>query len=58
MLKKIGKVLFHNFGLKIAALLAAIVIWFVIININDPEITRNYSCAVTIENADALSEQG
>ncbi len=58
MLKKIGKVLFHNLGLKIAALLAAIVIWFVIININDPEISRNFSCAVTVENADALTAQG
>lgn len=58
MLKKIGNVLFRNLGLKIAALAAAVILWFVIVNINDPEITRNYSCAVTIENADALAEQG
>ena len=58
MLKKIGNVLFRNFGLKIAALAAAIVLWLVIVNINDPEITRNFSCAVTIENADALAAQG
>lgn len=58
MLKKIGNVLFRNIGLKIAAVIASILLWFVIVNINDPEITRNFSCAVTIENADYLTEQG
>lgn len=58
MLKKIGSVLFRNLGLKIAALIASIILWFVIVNINDPEITRNFSCAVTIENVEALAEQG
>ncbi len=58
MLKKIGNLLFHNLGLKIAALIASIILWFVIININDPEITRNFSCAVTVENQEALAEQG
>ena len=58
MLKKIGNVLFHNLGLKIAALIASIILWFVIININDPEITRNFSCAVTVENQEVLAEQG
>lgn len=58
MLKKIGNVLFRNIGLKIVALVASIILWFVIVNINDPEITRNFSCAVTIENVEALAEQG
>ncbi|MBQ6442835.1 MAG: hypothetical protein IJJ13_09655 [Lachnospiraceae bacterium] len=58
MLKKIGNVLFHNLGLKIVALVASIILWFVIININDPEITRNFSSAVVIENQEALEAQG
>lgn len=58
MLKKIGNVLFHNLGLKIVALVASIILWFVIININDPEITRNFSSAVVIENQEALYDQG
>lgn len=57
-MKKVGEVLFRNLGLKIAALIAAVILWFVIVNINDPEINRNFTCAVTIENADALAEQG
>ncbi len=58
MLKKIGNSLFENVGLKLVALGAAFILWLVVVNINDPNVTKTFSCSVTIENEDYLEEQG
>ena len=49
----------NNIGLKIGSLLAAIVIWLAVVNINDPNTSVTfYNVPVTIQNADAITSQG
>ena len=36
MLQKFGKKVMNNFGLKILAVLFAVVLWIVVVNIDDP----------------------
>ena len=36
MLQKFGKRVMNNFGLKILAVLFAVVLWIVVVNIDDP----------------------
>ncbi len=47
-----------NVGLKIMALLMAIVLWTVVMRTNDPEVDKNFTTAVNIINEDALTSQG
>ena len=58
MLKKIANILFRNLGLKILALVISIVLWYVVLNINDPMISKSFSCAVTVENSEAVASMG
>lgn len=55
MLRKLGKRLINNFGLKILAALFAVVLWIVVVNIDDPTITRTYTTSITLENRDYLT---
>ncbi|MCR5272877.1 MAG: hypothetical protein K6E13_07840 [Lachnospiraceae bacterium] len=48
----------NNFGLKLLALLISIAIWMIVVNVDDPKITRNFTASVTIENASYLTDQG
>lgn len=48
-----------NLGLKIISVLAAFVLWLVVINVDDPIISKSYTgVPVEILNEEALSEQG
>ena len=58
MLKKIGDLFFKNLGLKILALIISVILWYVVLNINDPTVSKSFSCAVSVENADYLTNQG
>lgn len=58
MLKKIGKRITNNFGLKMLATLFAIVLWIVVINIDDPVIAPRFTTSVTAVNTDFLTSQG
>lgn len=58
MLKKIADLFFKNIGLKILALIISIILWYVVLNINDPEISKSFNCAVTVENAESLNDLG
>ena len=49
-----AKKLTHNLGLKILAVLASIILWFIAININDPMSTNVYNVTVQLENLDKL----
>lgn len=55
MLRKLGKRLINNFGLKVLAALFAVVLWIVVVNIDDPTITRTYTTSITLENRDYLT---
>ena len=53
------KILINNIGLKIFSLFAAIILWIVVVNVDDPTITRTYSAIpVEIENASAITDEG
>lgn len=58
MLRKIGKKLINNLGLKILALLSALVMWMVVANIDDPMIKRPYKTSVLPTNEDYIASQG
>lgn len=53
------KRLTNNIGLKILALLASIILWLIVVNINDPEVTKTYEgIEVEILNTDAVTNDG
>lgn len=53
------KDILSNPGLKICSLLFAIILWFLITNINDPVVTvRFYNIPVTIKNTDVITDAG
>lgn len=53
------KMLTKNLGLKILAVLFSIILWLIVVNINDPVITVPfYDVPVEIINADSITSQG
>lgn len=58
MLRKVTKRITNNFGLKVLAAVFAIIIWLVVVNIEDPEKTKGFVIPVTIENSDYLTDMG
>ena len=50
MLQKFGKRVMNNFGLKILAVLFAVVLWIVVVNIDDPSNSKPYTTSVSLEN--------
>ena len=51
------KRIFRNWGLKIASLLLACILWFLVVAINDPKETRTFSnIPVTLVNTELLEE--
>ncbi len=55
---KLQELMFKNLGLKILALFFACLLWLVVINVDDPTQSRNFTSSVTIMNGDVLTEQG
>lgn len=58
MLKKLGKKLTNNFGLKILAALFAFILWVVVINVDEPVRTVPYTASVKTENEDYITSNG
>lgn len=58
MLRKLTKLITNNFGLKILAVVFAVVLWMVVVNTEDPERTQVFTVPVSIENADYLTGMG
>ncbi len=54
MLKKIT----NNLGLKLLAFVFAVALWMIVVNVDDPEITRSFTVSVTLENTDILEDAG
>ena len=49
----------NNLGLKLISIAVSFVLWLIVVSIDDPVITRNYSgIEVEILNADAVTSQG
>lgn len=53
------KKIMNNLGLKILAVLTAIVLWLIVVNINDPVVTTKYErVPVTLLNTEAITDDG
>lgn len=55
MLKNLVKKLTNNIGLKLLAILSAIVLWMIVVNIDDPVVRRSLTTSVTLENTDYIT---
>lgn len=52
-------ILTKNLGLKIVSVMAAFVLWLVVVNVDDPVISKTYTgIAVEVQNEDVLKQQG
>lgn len=49
------KILTNNLGLKIASVIIAIILWYVLVEYNDPIITQSYSVPVQVTNASYIA---
>lgn len=58
MVRRAWKVITNNIGLKLLAALFAVILWLVVVNIDDPKISQRFSATVVIENAEYLTDQG
>lgn len=58
MLKKLTKLVTNNFGLKVAALFFSVVLWLVVVNIDDPTQAKNFTTSITITNSDYMTQDG
>ena len=58
MLKNLTKKLTNNLGLKVLAVLFAIALWIVVVNIDDPVKPAQYTISVTQDNMDYLTSNG
>ena len=53
------KKLTSNWGLKLASLIFAIIVWFLVTNINDPVTSVRYTnIPVTLKNTNLITDQG
>lgn len=58
MLQKFGKKIMNNLGLKILAVLFSIVLWIVVVNIDDPNQSKTYTTSVSLENKSYITSMG
>lgn len=58
MLKKLGKKITNNFGLKLLATMVAVILWIVVVNIDDPMKPQMYTTSVQPVNADYIIGKG
>lgn len=57
-MKKFQELLMKDLGWKLLSIGIAIIMWFMVININQPIDTRTYSKYITLENMDVLTNRG
>ena len=55
---KIISALTKNIGLKLVAVLIAIVLWFLVVNVDNPNKSGNFTVPVTIKNENVLTKAG
>lgn len=58
MFKKLMKRLTNNPGLKILSILIAVILWLVVVNYDNPEVTETYRIPVEVINENVLEEMG
>lgn len=58
MMKKLQELICKDFGWKLLSIAIATILWFMVINIDQPVDTRGYSRPLIIENIETLSSRG
>lgn len=58
MLKKAKNLLINNLGLKLLSVVFALILWLVVVNIDDPDKTRTFTTNVTLANEYVLADMG
>lgn len=58
MLRKLANLVTNNFGLKVLGAVFAVILWLVIVNVEDPDKPVIFTATVKIENADYLTDMG
>ncbi|MBR5269929.1 MAG: hypothetical protein IKU21_05440 [Anaerotignum sp.] len=58
MMKKFKEMIFKDFGWKLLSIAIATILWFMVINIDQPVDTRTYSRPLSIENMSVLTDKG
>lgn len=58
MLQKFGKRVMNNFGLKVLAVIFSVILWIVVVNIDDPSTSKIYTTSVSLENKAYISSMG
>lgn len=48
----------NNIGLKLLAMLFAVILWLIVVNVEDPAITKSFTVGVTFENEQSLTDSG
>ncbi len=57
MFRRIGRVIWNTFGLKVLAAVLAIVLWLAIVNVADPNKSVTFTIPVEITNANYLADE-
>ena len=57
-LQKLKEIAMKDFGWKLLSLVIAIALWFIVLNIQNPVETRNFSTDLTMNNLQLLEENG
>ncbi len=55
---KIKRMFLNNWGLKLLALVFSILLWLIVVNVDDPTQTKTFTTSVTVVNADVLTDAG
>ena len=55
---RLKQIFLSNLGLKVSAIVIAILTWFFVVNVENPATTQTYTTSVKITNADVLTDQG
>lgn len=58
MMKKIQELICKDFGWKLLSVAIATILWFMVINIDQPVDTRGYNRPLSIENMETLTDRG
>ena len=55
---KIKRMFLNNWGLKLLALFFSILLWLIVVNVDDPTQTKTFTTSVNVVNADVLTDAG
>ncbi|MCR4673866.1 MAG: hypothetical protein K5675_02560 [Lachnospiraceae bacterium] len=58
MKNKLINIFINNIGLKLLAILFAVILWLVVVNVDNPSQSKSFTVTVQVTNEDVLLEQG